>query len=336
MNDMTQDNLNERPSFNDALEALRKGNEPTHSRTLLYGLVDLSPQQTNQLRETWRGLDASYRHELLQSLVSASELNFELQYDALGFMALDDPDGDVRARAVELLWENNSRETLRRLVRAVNWDDEEDVRSEAAKALGRFILLGEYEDIPEDVAQQARDAAIQALNDPNEVLEVKRRALEAIANSGHEIVPEAIKDAYTSGERLMRISAVFAMGRTCDKRWRDEVLREMQSGDAEFRFEAARAAGEIQLEEAVPLLTRMIEEEDREIQVIAIWSLGEIGGNEAMRVLERVAEAAEEAEDDDLLETVDEAIGNASLMSGDLLLFDIDDDFDVYGDDFKH
>jgi HEAT repeat protein len=91
------------------------------------------------------------------------------------------------------------------------------------------------------------------------------------------------------------------------------VIEELESEDRELRFEAARAAGELSLEEAVPLLTEIAYEDDVEIRDAAIWSLGEIGGREAMRVLNVLAEEAQESDDDDLLGAVEDALAAASL-----------------------
>jgi HEAT repeat protein len=80
-----------------------------------------------------------------------------------------------------------------------------------------------------------------------------------------------------------------------------------------MRYEAARAAGELELISAVPLLVRLAAREDPEIQDVAIWSLGEIGSREALRVLERLAERAYESGNALLIEAIDDAIANASL-----------------------
>jgi hypothetical protein len=64
---------------------------------------------------------------------------------------------------------------------------------------------------------------------------------------------------------------------------------------------------------------------DRETQEVAIWSLGEIGGREALRILSALADDAQKAEDDELIEAVDEAISSASLVGEDLVLDDDDD-----------
>jgi HEAT repeat protein len=108
------------------------------------------------------------------------------------------------------------------------------------------------------------------------------------------------------------------MGRSCDEQWEEIVLKELSSLDPEMRFEAARAAGELTLTDATPQLARLARGTDREIKEVAIWSLGEIGGNAALRVLNTLAAEAREADDNDLLEMIEDAIGSASLAGGDL------------------
>jgi HEAT repeat protein len=175
-------------------------------------------------------------------------------------------------------------------------------------------------DLPERETIRAQEAAIKLLNDEAEPVEVRRRALEAIANCSHELVEPAISTAYRGDNHSMQVSALFAMGRSCDTvRWSKTVLKELNSSDPEMRFEAARAAGELEIAEAIPVLARLAEGNDREIKEVAIWSLGEIGGKKAMKVLGRLADEAEAANDDELLTVIDDALGNASLVDGELL-----------------
>ncbi len=321
----------EKPSLDATLTALEAQDEGALSATIYYGLSDLGPAEVDRLKTVWDRLSVDYRRKVMQELADASEANFELDYEAVGYLGLDDDDAGVRAAAIDTLWSDESPVLLERLLKLAQWDESGSVRAAAVSALGRFILLGEYEEIPQADSVRAQDVAVNLLTDEQEDVEVRRRALEAIANSSHEIVPEAIEEAYHGDDRLMRVSAIFAMGRTCDDRWRDTVLREMSSADPELRYEAARAAGEIGLSDAVPLLGRLALENDRETQEAAIWSLGEIGGREAMRILSALAERAQEADDDVLIEAVDDAIATAS-MAGDDLDFDLFD-FDLDADD---
>jgi HEAT repeat protein len=314
----------EKPSLETTLETLKGIEDGVASPTLYYGLSGLNPGEIGQVATVWETLDSSKRHSLLTELTEASELNFEFDYRELGFFALDDMDGDVREAAIELLWEDESLELMNRLVDLAQWDEATQVRAAAVSALGRFILLGEFEEIPQRESVRIQDIVIAILTNESEEVDVRRRALEAIANSGHEIVNEAILEAYNGSEQKMKVSSVFAMGRAYDDEWQEIVLRELGSDDPEMRYEAARSAGELEIAESVPHLGRLAVDDEREVKEVAIWSLGEIAGREAIRILSALAEDAEEAEDESLLEAIEDAIGSASLV-GDELKFGTDD-----------
>ncbi|MEK7277456.1 MAG: HEAT repeat domain-containing protein, partial [Chloroflexota bacterium] len=144
-------------------------------------------------------------------------------------------------------------------------------------------------------------------------VEVRRRALESVSFSGRREVTAAIDAAYESGPELMRVSALHAMGRNLDgERWGPTVLNELTNGNPLLRFEAARAAGELQLEEALPPLGDLLDDDDREVQEAGIRALGELGGREAERLLERRLETA----DEELAELIEDALAEAEFMDG--------------------
>lgn len=316
--------LREQPDLETTLKALEANTEGVANAVIFYGLANLTEADLPRVREVWGTLPLEARQKLLQQLVDVSETNFELDYRLLGWMTLDDEDAESRATAIELLWEDERLALMDRLIEIAQWDESVQVRASAATALGRFILLGELGDLPERETVRAQDIVVNLLSDQDEDVEVRRRALESIANCGHEIVVEAIEEAFDSDDPRMQASAVFAMGRTYDTRWNKFVLREISNPDPAVRYEAARASGELEIEEAVPHLARLAQGRDREIKEVAIWALGEIGGSYALRVLGSLADAAEKDEDEDLLEAIDEALGNASLAGRDMD-FDFDD-----------
>ncbi|MEK9165124.1 MAG: HEAT repeat domain-containing protein, partial [Chloroflexota bacterium] len=73
-----------------------------------------------------------------------------------------------------------------------------------------------------------------------------------------------------------------------------------------------RAAGELQLEEALPPLGDLLDDDDREVQEAGIRALGELGGREAERLLERRLETA----DEELAELIEDALAEAEFMDG--------------------
>lgn len=320
--DLNEFELPEKPTLDEALEALQSYDQGVPNSAIVYGLSDLNPRQIISLKPIWDALTTESRVGILNALLDASENDVELNYESVGIIAIEDSKPAVRKAAISLMWEVYDFQLMERLIRLLENDESVEVRAEAAKSLGRFILAGELGDLGETEVMKAQDSVVQVLNDELEDVEVRRRALEAISNSSHEIVPESILDAYNSGVRVMQVSAIFAMGRSCDVQWSSTVLRELGSADPEIQYESARAAGELQLEEAVPNLIRLWAENDPEIQEVVIWSLGEIGTKEAIRVLQNIQEDLEESGDSDFAEAVDDALGNAELMSGKTYLFD--------------
>lgn len=306
--------LEEKPNIGTTLEVLKADDNNITPQQLYYGLSSLTPSEVTQLAEIWETIDPQKRISLLTDLAEASELNFEFDYRELGFFALNDLDANVREAAIELLWEDESIELMNRLIDIAQWDEAVRVRVAATIALGRFALLGEYGEIPEQAATQVQDVIVGILTNENEETDVRRRALEAIANSSHDTVNESIQEAYAGSEQKMKVSAIYAMGRSYDMVWRDVILREIDNDDPEIRYEAVRAAGELDLKEAVSRLGHIATNDERQIQEAAIWALGEIGGREALRILSALAQDAQNVHDESLLEAVEDALGNASLI----------------------
>lgn len=315
--------MNKATPFSEMLDILVSSDEVFDSG-LMYGLSGLSRNQINKLERVWSDIAPERRRNLIQHLNNVSEHNFELDFRSVNHMALEDTDSEVRRHAIEGLWEDESEQLMHKLVHMVQNDLSQDVRTAAISELGRFILLGEYEEIDASDARVVQDTVLHILHS-NEDNDIRRRALESIANCGREGVHDAIREFYNHHEPSMRISAVFAMGRTCDSVWTDEIISELDSPSPEMQYEAARAAGTIQLAEAIPYLTRLLEEtEDTEVLEIAIWALGEIGGEAVRKVLQQIIERAEAEDDAEILAAAEDALDMANLPGDDLWLFDFE------------
>lgn len=306
------------PTLDDALAEMASDSDNLPSPDVLYGLSGLSSADMAKLKPVWDALDPTYCRILMQMLVDASESNFELTYDAIGYANLDAKQAEVRQAAIELLWEDKSLSLMKRLIEIVQKDSHVLVQAEAAKALGRFILLGELGDLPESETQNAQDVLLNILQQDTLAIEIRRQALESVANCTRKDIIALIDKAYKSDDDDLRASAVVAMGRTCDARWENNILHELEEGDNQL--ESVRAAGELQLDEAVAHIVNCIPDANRELLETVIWALGEIGGKEATRTLEILSEKAEADSDDVLLELIDDAIGNASLATGEFAM----------------
>lgn len=301
-------------SFADLLAQLADTDQPL-SIASLYRLSDLSPEDFTALCVAWPGIAASRRRQIMRMLVEISEGNFEVDFEPIARMALDDEDAEVRVAAIEGLWECEDATVVPRLLHLLVNDPAPAVRAAAAAGLGPFVLLkelGKLRPYTPQLEAELEETLIAMVDTPQEDLEVRRRAVEALGYSSHERVPGIIEAAYYDDNEKMRVSAVFAMGRSVDRRWLPNILNELSSVNPEMRYEAARAAGELEAREAVPLLIELIEDPDREVQEAAIWALGEIGGSQAQDALERVIEQGDEY----LSEAAEEALDTLTLMHG--------------------
>jgi len=266
-------------------------------------LSDLPRQSARQLRQLWLTLPVETRRRLVQMMAELAEDNLALNFRHVFLIALEDDDRQVRECAIAGLWEEEDTRVLHRLLDRLPRESEPSVRAALAQALGRFTELDVLGRLPLEDSRALR-AALFPLLESSEPLEVRRRALESAAVYSHDPrVNEAIEEAYWSGEPALKVSALYAMGRSLDRRWLPLLLEELQSEEPAYRYEAATACGELGAEEAVDELIALTSDPDRAVQGAAIAALGRIGGTLATNVLRRLArstdpvvrEAAEEA-----------------------------------------
>jgi HEAT repeat protein len=283
-----------RRPLNALLEQLRESAE-LPAQASLYYLSDLEAEDLARMREVWPGFPVELRRRLIARLVEMAEADFEVDFGSVFRLGLEDADAEVRATAVEGLWEDEDVRLVPLLAALVREDEAATVREAAAKSLGRFILLGELEKIRPAPWTMAYEALLATYQDTEEPIGVRRRALESLAYTSNETVAELIRQAHAAPEERMCISAVFAMGRSADIRWARQVQQELSSPNPELRYESAWACGELQLSEAIPELEGLADDADREVQEAALWALGQIGGDRARQILERYCRTRDEA-----------------------------------------
>ena len=133
------------------LELLADENRPV--RTIdLADISDLSRSQVAEFHAAWHDLSPSRRLELITVMVEQAETNIHLIFHAALRACLTDGDPQVRRLAIEGLWEDERVSLVPTLSGLLAHDPAADVRSAAATALGRFVLLGVLGDIAEEPA----------------------------------------------------------------------------------------------------------------------------------------------------------------------------------------
>ncbi len=304
--------MNKNDSAAGMWECLEKQESIPHSKLkYLSGLLD---DDIARFTTLWFALPPAARRKLIARLSEAAEGDFELDFSAVFSIALADADPETCAAAIEGLSESEDVRLVPKFARILQENAAALARTRAAQALAHFVLLGELDKIRPRSFDMARNALLAAHHNANEDLEVRRRALESLSYTALDDVPDLIATAYAHPEEKMRISAVFAMGRSADKRWAAPVCQELNSLLPEMRYEAARACGELGLRQATATLVEMAEDVDVEVQQAALWALGQIGGRQAQKVLNRYVGAENEA----LREAAREALEELEFFQGEL------------------
>ena len=285
-------------NFDEYLDELADGSVALKVAAL-QRLSRLSPEQVGELEARWGSIDVRRRRRIVQELTDISEDNVEFDFDAVFTIGLGDEDAAVRLQSVRGVWEHEGTGVVEPLLALLSRDDDVAVRAEAALALGRFVDLHEDGRLRDQHFDRVKEGLREALARPGEEQEVRARALGAIGAHNEQWVRDAIREAYESVQRGLKVAAVRAMGRSADDRWLPLLVRELSNDDAEVRYEAAVAAGGVADERAIPHLIRLVIDPDEEVKQAAIAALGEIGGLQArealLALLESESEAAREA-----------------------------------------
>lgn len=299
--------------FADILSALLDNDRPFPPR-YLEKFSDLEPKEAEKLKNIWTSIDPKRRLALVEDLENLAEVETMVQFDEVAKIGLQDSDPRVRVVSIRLLWESEDRHLIPAFTMLMKEDPSDEVRAAAASALGKFIYLGELEELSKTALNQIEDELLQVISSTEKPL-VRQKALEAISFSSREEAADLLQTAYDSGEHDWRVSALFGMGRSNDERWDKIVLSHLQDEDPDLRFEAVRAAGELVLSPArQPLLEMLAEEQlDEDTLYAAIWSLSEIGGQGVREALQALRDETEEEEISDFIE---EALINLELNEG--------------------
>ena len=290
--------------------------------SLLERLSGLTPDEQRELLEAWSGIPTPRRLMIVRAVTGMADDNIEMEFTGLLCAALADNDAPVRASAAAGLWETGDRTVIAPLAVMLESDDSHEARAAAAAALGHFAELAETGKLIERDAAAVRSALLGALEDEDEETTVRRRALEAVAPMRHPDVPGWIRWAYQDGEPLLRQSAVYAMGRTCDPAWLPVVVAELGSSVPAMRFEAANAARELADPKTLPYLHDLTSDDDPQVALAAVQAIGGTGGTAARKLLRHYAEQADPA----LSEAAQEALRALEADEGDFSMLTLRED----------
>ena len=173
---------------------------------------------------------------------------------------LPDPDPEVRVLAIQGLWDYPDPTLIESLIEIAERDPEQQVRNRAITALGRYVHEGEMADydfdwgaiedamredeLPEESFRRVMAFLLGIAQDPSASPDARRFSIEALGFSSEPEVVDLVMQAYHDPLVDMKVSALFAMGRSGLAQWIPYVLDELDSPEPRLQFEAVRAAAQ--------------------------------------------------------------------------------------------
>ncbi len=263
--------------FRDAEVPLRVG--------LLRRLSNVAREDLPGLLAAWSTTNDERRRHILRRLLELSEVEAEVNFDDVFRFCLDDADAEVRSRAIEGLAECEDRWFMNRLIRLLRADPMPDVRATAAQGLARFVYMAELGELRPPERDSIEEGLFAALARAGQPLEVRCRVVEALGALSDTRVAELIARAYGDPAPPMRVSALCAMGRSCDPVWLPTLLGELRSPRADMRYGAVLACGEMADPAAVPSLVPLLEDDTARIRIAGLEALGALGGKVAEQTI---------------------------------------------------
>lgn len=313
--------------FQRVIDELLNGGQKELSRRSLQEFSDMDPASLKALFEAWPRIKADRKRRLLEGLQSLSDTDTLVSFDDFARALLTDADAQVRVRALRLLDECDDVKLVPAFLKIMTSDEDAAARAEAASSLGKYVELGELEEIPQTTQHQIEDALLEKVNSDDQPL-VRRHALEALGYSSRPEVVTLLESAFRRQDPDWQASALFAMGRSSDDRWEEQVLSRLMDENPRVRLAAVEAAGELSLSSAHAILLRMLEdEEEDDVFSAAIWSLSQIGGEDARVYIENLLDLTD---DDQQIGFLEDALDNLAftedLSHFDLMSFDSDEE----------
>ena len=303
----------EKIPFEEVLTALLD-TETSFATRYLYRFSDLEPAEIRDLKNTWDRIPTWRRKALLEDLEQLFGDDYLLSFEAICRLGLEDPEAEIRFLSLRSLFEYEVRDLVPVFLNLLTNDIHADVRAAAATALGKYIYAGEVEELDPKTLRLIEDRLLNVMQGSDTVL-VRRRALEALGFSSRKELPALIETAFNTGENEWMVSALFAMGRSCDKRWEESVTQMLDHVLPAIRVEAARAAGEIEVSEATERLIELLEDDNAEVRMAAAWSLSQVGGEDVQEALHLMLNATDDPEEAEFIESaIDNLTFNQSVQ----------------------
>ena len=305
-------NKSTRTNFENVLSILKDQPESVfekHARML----SDLSAERIGLLRTALSTLSDEKRRAFYDAMDETSLNSFEYDYSPIAKIGIEDSDGSIRASSIHVLGFEDSREIGSKILDAALNDPDETAQIAAIEILGQYMYESAIDNrIP--VNKNRLHEALEKLIEEKKKA-VRQAAVVAYAISETKRVKEIISGFLGGNDREELISGLASVRHSLGEDWDESVLELMRHEDEDVSLEAIRAAGALQLKEALPALYEILSRFDRispDLLIAAAEAVAEIGDEGSINVLETLGEAVVDM-DAEVTDAVDDAIDTINM-----------------------
>jgi hypothetical protein len=215
---------------------------------------------------------------------------------------------------------------------ALNGAEPESLRGEAVKSLGPVLEYADLEGfevadeapISEETFAKIQESLHALYLDAGLPEGVRRRAFEASVRAPQDWHPDAIRNAYSSGDESLMLTAVFAMRFVPG--FNDQILEALENANQDIHYQAVCAAGNWEVDAAWSHIAGLATTEgtDKPLLLAAIDALAVIRPQEAVPILTELTDS----DDEEIVDAAHEAMAMAEGY--------LDDDSEDDDDELLH
>lgn len=276
-------------------------------------LSDLSRERSERLRKVLAEMADGPRSAFYRAMDESSLNSFEYNFAPIANIGIDDPEGDIRAASIHVLGFEDDRETGERILDAAQNDPDLRARIAAIEILGQYMFESAVENRIPVNKQRLQKVLADLIENRDEM--VRRAAVVSYAVSEDERVKEIVSGYLAGNDREELIAGLTAVRHALGEDWDESVLELIRHDDEDVCREAIRAAGALQLREALPALYEIISRFDRippELLIVTAEAVAEIGDESSLDVLETLGEAVVDM-DEEITDAVDDCIDTLNM-----------------------
>ena len=276
-------------------------------------LSDLSRERSERLRKVLAEMADGPRSAFYRAMDESSLNSYEYNFAPIANIGIDDPEGDIRAASIHVLGFEDDRETGERILDAAQNDPDLRARIAAIEILGQYMFESAVENRIPVNKQRLQKVLADLIENRDEM--VRRAAVVSYAVSEDERVKEIVSGYLAGNDREELIAGLTAVRHALGEDWDESVLELIRHDDEDVCREAIRAAGALQLREALPALYEIISRFDRippELLIVTAEAVAEIGDESSLDVLETLGEAVVDM-DEKITDAVDDCIDTLNM-----------------------